>query len=234
MSTLYATTSQTSTRWSDSFEPVYQAQRRLRGARSARGHRPDITRSLRLLIASAVDLGEARPHGMITWFAAVLGTSRQTIYDIGETWIAATWTQAGLSSVTESPSERRNRIARAALTMLVVGAMRLRGVELCLEQLLGERRSLGWLSGLVDEAGQRAGAVLEAAEWTGAGEMITARDELFFGDTAWLLTVDARSHAIVSGYVENGVDAETWAVSLALDQLRTGHRIVGLAEDAGA
>ena len=234
MSTLYATTSQTSTRWSESLEPVYQAQRRLRGARSARGHRPDITRSLRLLIASAVDLGDARPHGMITWLAAVLGTSRQTIYDIGETWIAATWTQAGLSSVTESPSERRNRIARAALTMLVVGAMRLRGVELCLEQLLGERRSLGWLSGLVDEAGQRAGAVLEAAEWTGSGEMITARDELFFGDTAWLLTVDARSHAIVSGYVENGVDAETWAVSLALDQLRTGHRIVGLAEDAGA
>jgi len=125
MSTLYATTSQTSTRWSEPFEPVYQAQRRLRGARSARGRRPDITRSLRLLIASAVDLGDARPHGMITWLAAVLETSRQTIYDIGETWIAATWAQADLSSATESPSERRNRIARAALTML--SSSRIRG-----------------------------------------------------------------------------------------------------------
>ena len=95
----------------------------------------------------------------------------------------------------------------------------------------GRGRSLGWLSELVDEAGPRAGAVLEAADWTGAGEMIAARDELFFNGLVWLLTVDARSHAILSGHVENGVDAEVWGLSLALDQERTGYRVAGLSED---
>jgi hypothetical protein len=108
-------------------------------------------------------------------------------------------------------------MARAALTLLVVGTMQLRATQMCLQSLLGCRRSLGWLSELVDEAGTRAGAVLEAADWSGATEMIAARDELFFGDNAWLLTVDTRSLAIVSGHVEEQVDAETWAVSLALD-----------------
>ena len=37
--------------------------------------------------------------------------------------------------------------------------------------------------------------------------MIAARDELFFSDNAWLLTVDTRSLAIISGHVEEQVDA---------------------------
>jgi hypothetical protein len=44
--------------------------------------------------------------------------------------------------------------------------------------------------------------------------------------------VDTKSHAIVSGHVEPQVDAETWAVSLALAAEKTEFRIDGLAEDA--
>ena len=234
MSTLYATTSPRSTTWFQPFETIYQAQRRKRGKRSGRGYRPDITQPLRLLIASAVSLGENRPHGMITWLAEVLGTSRQTVYTIGEEWSAETTTEASEAEAAESPSARRNRIARTALTLLVVGAVRLRGVEHCLQQILGERRSLGWLSELVNEAGQRAGAALAAADWSGAREMILARDELFFGDTAWLTMVDTRSHTIVSGQVENGVDSKTWSVALALAELQTGFKITGLTEDGGS
>lgn len=234
MTTLYARTSRRSIRWAEPFETVYQAQCPGRGRRSGRGHRPDISESLRLLIASAVALGESRPHGMITWLAGVLATSRQTIYDIGAAWIPKPAVETLAAVTVESPGELRKRIARAALTLLVVGAMRLRGVELCLEQLLGQGRSLGWLNGLVNEAGQRAGAVLAQADWSGAEAMITARDELFFGDTAWLLLVDTQSHAIVGGYVEDRVDAETWSVALALGELQTGFKIVGLAEDGGS
>lgn len=236
MSTLYATTGRKSTTWFEPFETVYQAQQRERGKRSGRGHRPDITWPLRLLIASAVALGESRPHGMITWLAEVLETSRQTIYDIGKAWAAreADEAQALATEEAESPGERRNRLARTVLTLLVAGSVSLRGVQLCLKEILGDSCSLGWLSELVNEAGQRAGAALAAADWSGATELILARDELFFGDTAWLTLVDTKSHAVVGGHVEDAVDAETWAVALAVAELQTGFKITGLTEDGGS
>jgi hypothetical protein len=145
MNASYAPTARKSIEWPEPFEKVYQAQRRARPSLSGRGYRPDIGRPLRLLIASAVDLGEARPHGMITWLAGVLETSRQTIYDIGESWTGATRDAEESAELEEGPGDQRNRIASAALTLLVVGAMRLRGVEICLDRRLGYRRSLGWL-----------------------------------------------------------------------------------------
>ena len=235
MDTLYTQTAPPAIAWPEPIETTCQMQRRRRpGARASGVHRPDITRSMRLLVASIVEMQTERPHGMITWLAEFFDTSRQTVYTIGEVVVnQATLPLGGATGTAASAAHLdRNGMARAALTLMVLGAMRLRGVQMCLQQLLGCQRSLGWLSGLVDEAGERAGAVIEAADWSGAQEMIAARDELFFGDNAWLLTVDTRSLAIISAHVETHVDAETWGISLALDELRTGNRIVGLAEDA--
>ena len=110
---------------------------------------------MRLLIGSIVDLGQARPRGMITRLAEVLYTSRETIYSIGATWSNG---QASSPSRPVSAGQRRgmgrNELAQAALTMLVVGAMRLRSAQWCLGSLLGNTRSIGWLCGLVDDAGQ--------------------------------------------------------------------------------
>jgi hypothetical protein len=186
---------------------------------------------MRLLVASLVQLGEARPHGAISWLAETLRTSRQTIYDIGH---RAEAHPAATPAPTESAPTGADRttLARAALVLLVVGAMHLRGVEYALWALLGRRRSLGWLAELVDEAGTRAGQALARADWSGASSMIVARDELYFDKLAFLVTIDTASLAVVSGHVETGADAERWAVSLALDEVRTGHRIVGLVEDA--
>jgi hypothetical protein len=134
--------------------------------------RPDITRPLRLLIASVVCLGQDRPHGMITALAEVLALSRQSIYDIGHGW-SSPWAPGGSQPAGEAMTPAAGQaIARAALTLLVVGAMQLRATQWCLEALLGQRRSIGWLSGLVDEAGTRAGAVLAAADWSGAERLI--------------------------------------------------------------
>lgn len=233
MTELYSMTGSESIAWPEPIESAFQAQQRRHGVGVPGSRRRDIARPMRLMIASIVDLGDERPRGMITWLAEVLATTRETIYSIGATWSNGPPT---CPSTRESAGERqsadRNRLARAALTMLVVGAMRLRGVQWCLKELLGHRRSIGWLSGLVDEAGGRAGAVLQAADWSGTQQMIVSRDELFLGDLAWLLTVDTRSHAIVSGHVESKVDSEVWGISLALDVDKTGDKIVGLAEDA--
>lgn len=232
MPTLYRTTAPESTTWPEPLESAYQAQQRWRGPAVPGARRPDIARPMRLLIASVVDLGRERPHGMITWLADALDTTRETIYTIGATWSNR---EPPSPTMPETAGARRhaerNRLAQAALTLLVVGAMQLRSVQWCLAALLGNTRSIGWLCGLVDEAGGRAGAVLADADWSGAHRMIVSRDELFVGELAWLLTVDTDSLAIVSGHVETRVDSETWGVSLALDVLKTGDKLDGLAED---
>ena len=230
MPTQHPTAAPASIAWPEPYESAYQAQQRRHGPTVPGARRPDITRPLRLLIASIVDLADERPHGMITWLAEVLATSRETIYTVGETWSQPPG--ADKPTATEAQPVDRKQLARAALTLLVEGAVQLRPAQRCLKALIGQRRSLGWLCQLIDDAGERAGAVLAAADWSGATRLIVSRDELFMSDLAWLLTVDTRSHAIVSGHVETQVDAETWAVSLALDADKTGGRIEGLAEDA--
>jgi hypothetical protein len=91
------------------------------------------------------------------------------------------------------------RLATQALTLLPEGAMQLRPTLRCLEVLVHQRRSIGWLSDMVDEAGRRAGAVLAAADWSAARRLILSCDELCMRGLAWLPTVDTRRHAMVSG-----------------------------------
>ncbi len=229
MSPLYPTAAPKSIRWPDPFESVFQAQTRRRGRRVPGARRPDIHEPMRWLIANAVALGDDRPYGMISWLADVLDTSRETIYTIGETWAVPPAVRS--AAPPPGPAVDRRRLAAVALTLLVEGAVQLRPTLRCLDVLEHQRRSIGWLHNLVNEAGGHAGAVMARTVWAGDKPLIVARDELYTGDLAWLLTVDTRSHAILSGHVEDQADAETWAVSLALDVHRTGGRIVGLAED---
>jgi len=218
--------------WPEPIEQIYQALP-ASGEAAPGSRRKDISLADRLFIAGLLHIPrDRRPHGIVTWAATAFRASRQTLYDVRDRIGEAV---AGRAEAAGVPRDAEgSRVARAALTLLVMGALRLRGVRECLEALLGCRRSLGWLSALVDEAGGRAGAVLEAADWSGAERMIVARDELFMGEMAWLLTVDTHSLSIVSGHVERRVEAETWAVSLALDAEKTGSKIAGLAEDAAA
>lgn len=236
MSALYSSAAPASISWAEPYERVYQAQKpsghgRLRGVVGKR--RPDIDHATRLLIGSVVALGEDRPHGMITWLASVLGTSRETIYTIGEACACPPAAEQHGPTAAAGRMDREEK-ARAALTLIVEGAVALRPTRRCMERIIGEKPAIGWLYGLIGEAGERAGQVLADADWTGEGEIIVSRDELFMGETAWLLTVDAHSHAILSGHVEREVNAEVWAVSLALDSIRTGGRLAAVAEDAAS
>jgi len=228
VSQLYTLPALPSITWPEPIETAYQMQTpeapRVPGAR-----RPDITAPARLLIASVVQLAEARSHGAITWLADVFRTSRQTIYAIGERAVAGP-----IEAATGEPAQVESsphRLERAALTLLVPGGTSLRPTLACLDELLGQARSVGWLAELVDEAGARAGAALERADFSACRPMIAARDELYFDGLAHLLTLDTQSLAIVGGHVETNVDADTWGVALALAEERTGGRIVALAED---
>jgi len=203
MSALYIATAQESITCSEPLGTAYQMQSRAAG-RVPKARRPEITAPMRLLIGSVVQLGRRRPHGAITWLADVFRTSRQTIYDVGQ---AATVGGPSTEAPAAQPRPDRVALERAALSLLVVGGMCLRPTAHCLAAPLGRERSAGWLAGLVDQAGAQAGKVLEAADWSAARPMIAARDELYFGEHAWLLTVATRSLTDISGHVETGVEA---------------------------
>ncbi len=63
------------------------------------------------------------------------------------------------------------------------------------------------------------------------GQVVTARDELYFDDKAFLINVEPRHFVIVGGYVEEQCNSETWSIALQLDHHTRGLEIIGLAED---
>ena len=234
---VYTAAALSASAWPEPFETAYQMQPGY-GPSVPGARRPDISYCERLLIASVVNLWAARPRGMITWLAEVHRTTRQTIYDIGAHWdrrraAPSAAPPAAPTPTVEAPAPiSDNRFARAVLTLRFPGGTSLRPMEACLDELLGETRSPTWLSIFLNGGGERAGRVLDGADWSAVTPFIATRDEKFYDDRAYLLTTEPKSLAVVSGHVEDGVDGDRWAVSLALDQDKTGHAIQGLAEDA--
>ena len=188
-----------------------------------------------------------RPWGLVTDLAEILNTSRETIYTIAEriqegvlvrpngrrpasnaqTSQPALVAASPYPSVTVTP----NRIKRAVLTNVLPGGMTIRPQIESLQAALGIHRSEGWISELVLEAGERAGRCLDEIDLSALGEVVTARDELYFGDKAFLINVEPRHFVIVGGYVEEQCNSETWGVALQLDHHTRGLQIIGLAED---
>jgi hypothetical protein len=101
----------------------------------------------------------------------------------------------------------------------------------CLDVALDVTRSVGFTSQFINEAGRRAGEVLDQIDYSPLGDIILARDETYFNDLAFLIGVEPRTYVLLAGQVEEGCDGETWGLSLAFDQVRDGLCIVGLAED---
>ena len=186
----------------------------------------------------------ARPRGLLTDLAEVFGTSRETIYTIGERISEGVLVRPNgrRPAVLEPPAPvdlspyptirvTPNRVQRTVLTNLLPGGMTIRPQQESLQAALDTQRSAGWISDLILEAGQRAGRKLDAMDLSPLGQVVTARDELYFDDKAFLIHVEPRHFVIVGGYVETQCDAETWGVALQLDHHTRGLQIIGLAED---
>jgi hypothetical protein len=185
-----------------------------------------------------------RRRGLVTELAETLDTSRETLYTIAariregvlvrpngrrpaEAKRPAPPGVPAYPSVTVTP----NRVKRTVLTNLLPGGMTIRPQIESLQTALEVHRCEGWISELILEAGQRAGRKLDEISLSALGAVVTARDELYFDGLAFLLNVEPRHFVIVSGYVEEGCDAQTWGVALQLDHHTRGLQIIGLAED---
>ncbi len=230
--------------WPEPMETIWQM---LPGGMTsiARFKRPDITIPNRLFIGAVVSLPRSQRWGAITWLSEAYQTSRETIYTIGKSAYEGllfpprhSSSQAEKMIVTDSaPSSAPlvavtdNRIKRSILTFLLPGGVTLRPMEDCLNVALGVTRSPGFLSQFINEAGRRAGEILDEIDYSPLGDIILARDETYFNDLAFLISVEPRTYVLLAGQVEESCDGETWGVSLAFDQNREGLQITGLAED---
>ena len=241
---LYQQTAAPATLWPGPMELIWQMQPGGRAAESC-WKRPDITLSDRAFIAAVVNLPQ-RPWGAITWLADVYGTSRQTLYTIGVRVLEALLfpnrrpelPEVQPSLLLPSPSSAGptiivtdNRLKRTMLTLLFPGGVTLRPMQDCLEVAFDVTRSPAFLSQFINEAGRRAGEILEEIDYSPLGDVVLARDETYFDGLAFLIGVEPRTYVLLAGQVEESCDSETWGLSLALDQAREGLRIVGLAED---
>ena len=242
----YQQTAASATLWCEPIELIWQMQPGGREQES-RWKRPDITLTDRALIAAIMNLpSEQRPWGIIVWLGEVYDTSRETLYTIGKKVRKAllpsereTGPQESqtVSDPTNDLAEGTlvvvtdNRLKRTILTLLLPGGVTLRPMQDCLQVALDVSRSVGFLSEFINEAGSRAGEILDGIDYSPLGDIILARDETYFNDLAFLIGVEPRTYVLLAGQVEEGCDGETWGLSLAFDQAREGLSIKGLAED---
>lgn len=221
--------------WPEPLELIWQIQP---GGytRECRWKRQDITLTDRAFIAAVVNLPPGqRPWGSIVWLADVYHTSRQTVYTIGrrvrEALLCPEQAARNPEGQTVSVSTcsapegtmvvvTDNRLKRTILTLLLPGGVTLRPMQDCLQVALDIIRSVGFLSQFINEAGRRAGEILDGMDYSPLGDIILARDETYFNDLTFLIGVDPRTYVLLAGQVEEGCDGETWGLSLAFDQSR--------------
>lgn len=230
--------------WPSPIEPIWQML-------SASGECPpgakrlDLNVADRLFIAAVTNLPkDQRPWGCITWVADVFATSRPTVYAIGACARDAMAAEpsgrlpqpamppakAVMGKHSSAIAVTPNRLARTVLTLLMPGGVSNGTVDDVLQVAFNQGRSIGYVSELLHQAGQRAGQILEQVDHSPLGPVVQARDELFTGREPNLLLVEPHTLVITGVYATADRDAETWGCALLLTQDRQV-QICGLAED---
>jgi transposase-like protein len=172
--------------------------------------RPSSTVSQRVQWISQLIASEGR-YGMLSQMSRQYEVSRQSLYS---------WKAKGLSSLQaalepgQPATARTVPLERAVLTLLVEAHASYRGIQACLEELLGLHVSLGTITAIVQRAGQRAqdGMGQQAAE---QGRVL-ALDEQYSRQRgeAYLNVVDVHSGQVWATLPSVAVDGESWTLVL--------------------
>jgi len=191
-----------------------------------------------LLFMSSIMLlpRDRRPWGIATWLADVFAISRPTLYSLPKR-VMERLTAAPPVALPDKqvkavhPIEvNATRLQRTILTAAFPGKIALRPLQELLAEAFDESRSIGWMSELLTEAGQKAGQVLKQIDFSAAGPVLVLRDETFFQDRPVLFMVDPLSSTILSAVVAPDRQADTWGLLLLTAQDQ-GVKIAGLIED---
>jgi hypothetical protein len=231
--TLYQETAKMWTWWPEPIEGVYQMLGD--GPSSELAPKlPQLTRSDILFMTAVINLPH-RPWGIVTWMADVFQISRQGLYDLTvrvteRLSLAQEEEQKPALSPEAEEVLWEKRLRRTVLTAAFPGKMAIRPMQALLKEALGESRSIGWVSELLTEAGQRAGEVLSQIDFSELGPVIVVRDEKFFQNHPLLMVIEPASAAILFLQVLPDRQAETWALAL-LELQDQGLAIAGVVED---
>lgn len=179
---------------------------------------------------------DRRPWGIATWLAEVFGISRPTLYSLPRR-VMERLTAASPAALPEQQGKAvrqievsATRLQRTVLTAAFPGKIALRPLQEVLAEAFDESRSIGWLSELLTEAGEKAGQVLKQIDFSAAGPLLVLRDETFFQDRPVLFMVDPVSSTILNAIVAPDRQADTWGLLLLMAQ-EQGVTIAGLVED---
>ena len=99
-------------------------------------------------------LGHSGSYGIVSGLSQQLGVARQTLYRWKTKGQAAL--EAAFPPVVTGADDGPCQLERAILTLLVEGHASYRGIQRCLQGLLGLHVSVGKIASVVEMAGQRA------------------------------------------------------------------------------
>lgn len=192
--------------------------------------RDDITGEVRAQIALQCLASQGRRDGIRQELAAKHKLSRQSISRIERQ--ARTALAEILEPKAHGPVGKVRRVivtpdhVERSVLALAGSAVPERGIQACLEQILGCRPSLGSINAMLRKLGQRAAEV--NASWQPAINEGLAADEIFCQGIPHLLVVGSESLYIYALTKQDMRDGETWACVL-WDTPATGQ----LARDGG-
>jgi len=195
--------------------------------------RDDITIEERLRVVTRM-MSEPARYGLASQLAREHGLSRQSLY---------TMLQRGRDALTDSLLPRsagrpplslplvldKNRLDRSIATFTTAGHATLEGVQVCLEEAFDLRRSSGYISGVLDQAG--VGAHANLGQLCPPKPIRADLDEIFSGSTPHPTLIDHDSTLILALQKADSRDSTTWGVIL-LDQAAKGVAISEAASDS--
>jgi hypothetical protein len=152
-------------------------------------------------------VAKAGQYGMVSSVSSRYGVSRETLYS---------WKEKGKAALREAFTPKQERreeevnIERAVLILFTEGHASYRGIQVCLESLLGIRVSIGKITSIVQNAGKRAHAWMERL--VPEGLRAIAVDEQYGSERgeAYLNIVDVHSGLVLASIPPVPVDGESW------------------------
>ena len=158
----------------------------------------------------------------------MFGISRQIVYELPKRVLQRLSQYEGVAQVI--PSNEGTRIRRTALTAAFPGKMVIRPMQAILQEGFGVSRSVGWISELLMEAGERAGRILTDVSLAQLGPVLVVRYEKFFQNEPILMVIEPVSAAILGIWALPDRQAKTWALIL-MELTDQGLQIAGVVED---
>ena len=193
---------------------------------------PNLGLSTRFDIALQM-LDPLRPWGLVTYLAKEHQVSRKFLYQQRNRAKASLMLALAAGSPGRKPSPSmltvdREHLQKSIVTLAVAVPGSVRGIQICLEAILGKSRSIGFISQTLKQAGKAASQQNQQLAFP--LPVLGEADEIFQGRNPCLTVVDARSFAILQLSPQAGRDAVTWGVSF-LDLQEQGIQFQDLACD---